>query len=75
MCINVKKKSLVTSNVLLFLTLYRLNNRNNCYCIIQRPMLTLIIQGLQLAHQVAGGFDHIMVAFPGAFGKGERPQH
>lgn len=38
-------------------------------------MLTLIIQGLQLAHQVEGGFDHIMVAFPEALGRGERSQH
>lgn len=44
-------------------------------CIIQRPMLTLIIQGFQPAHQVAVGFDHIMVAYPGALGRGERPQH
>lgn len=43
--------------------------------ITQRPGVTLIIQGLQLAHQVAGFFDHIMVAFPGALGRGERPWH
>ncbi len=38
-------------------------------------MQTLIIRGLQPAHHMAGGFDHIMVAFPGALERGERPQH